>query len=102
MRVLMETISRRKGYKDFENIEDFGDFMDKNGHKITNFQILQEDDDASVHSDLQAFAGECKSLMMKVYQYWLNELHQDKRYGKLTLATQNLLNAMAEIEECLE
>lgn len=102
MRVLMETISRRKGYKDFENIEDFRDFMDKNGNKITNFQILQEDDDASVRSDLQAFAGECKSLMMKVYQYWLNELHQDKRYGKLTLATQNLLNAMAEIEECIK
>lgn len=102
MRVLMETISRRKGYKDFESIEDFGDFMDKNGNKITNFQILQEYDDATVRSDLQFFAGECKSLMMKVYQYWLNELHQDKRYGKLTLATKNLLNAMAEIEECLE
>lgn len=57
--------------------------MDKNGNKITNFQILQEDDVSSVRSDLQAFAGECKSLMMKVYQYWLNELHQDKKYGKL-------------------
>lgn len=42
MRVLMETISRRKGYKDFENIEDFGDFMDKNGNKITNFRYCRK------------------------------------------------------------
>ena len=48
------------------------------------------------------FARDCRSLMMKIYQYWLNNLHQNKRYGKLTFATQSLLNAMAYIEECLK
>ena len=98
MKVLLETTGNRKGYKNFDRIEDFGDFMDKNGEKITKFQILEEDDINTIDSDLQAFANECKTLMMKIYNYWLNELHQDKRYSKLTQATQHLLNALANIE----
>ena len=98
MKVLLETTGNRKGYKNFDRIEDFGDFMDKNSEKITKFQILEEDDINTIDSDLQAFANECKTLMMKIYNYWLNELHQDKRYSKLTQATQHLLNALANIE----
>jgi hypothetical protein len=102
MRVLIETITSRRGYKNFANETELDDFLAQNHNKITDYQILQEDEDAVIRSDLQAFAGDCKSLMIKIYQYWLNNLHQNKRYGKLTLATQSLLNAMAYIEECLK
>lgn len=102
MKVLMETITSRRGYKNFANETELDDFLAHNHSKITDYQILQEDEDTVIRSDLQAFAGDCKSLMMKIYQYWLNNLHQNKRYGKLTLATQSLLNAMAYIEECLK
>lgn len=102
MKVLIETITNRRGYKNFANETEFDDFFAQNHNKITGYQILQEDDDTVIRSDLQDFAGDCKSLMMKVYQYRLNNLHQNKRYGKLTLATQSLLNAMAYIEECLK
>jgi hypothetical protein len=102
MKVLIETITSRRGYKNFANETELDDFLAHNHSKITDYQILQEDDAAVIRSDLQAFAGDCKSLMMKIYQYWLNNLHQNKRYGKLTLATQSLLNAMAYIEECLK
>lgn len=102
MKVLMETITSRRGYKNFANETELDDFLAHNHSKITDYQILQEDEDTVIRSDLQAFAGDCKSLMMKIYQYWLNNLHQNKRYGKLTIATQSLLNAMAYIEECLK
>lgn len=102
MKVLMETITSRRGYKNFADEAEFDDFLSQNHNKITDYQILQEDDDTVIRSDLQAFAGDCKSLMMKIYQYWLNNLHQNKRYGKLSIATQSLLNAMAYIEECLK
>lgn len=102
MKVLIETIASRRGYKNFADKAELNDFLAHNHNKITDYQILQEDDDTVIRSDLQGFAGDCKSLMMKIYQYWLNNLHQNKRYGKLTLATQNLLNAMAYIEECLK
>ena len=102
MKVLIETITSRRGYKNFADEAELDDFLAHNHNKITGYQILQEDEDAVIRSDLQDFAGDCKSLMMKIYQYWLNNLHQNKRYGKLTLATQSLLNAMAYIEECLK
>ena len=103
MKVLIETITSRRGYKNFADEAELDDFLAQNHNKITGYQILQEDDAAAViRSDLQDFAGDCKSLMMKIYQYWLNNLHQNKRYGKLTLATQSLLNAIANIEECLK
>ena len=102
MKVLMETITNRRGYKNFADETEFDDFLAHNHNKITDYQILQEDDDTVIRSDLQDFVRDCKSLMMKIYQYWLNNLHQNKRYGKLTLATQSLLNALAYIEECLK
>lgn len=102
MKVLIETITNRRGYKNFANETEFDDFFAQNHNKITGYQILQEDDDTVIRSDLQDFVRDCKSLMMKIYQYWLNNLHQNKRYGKLTLTTQSLLNAMAYIEECLK
>lgn len=102
MKVLIETITNRRGYKNFADEAEFDDFLAHNHNKITDYQILLEDDDAVLRSDLQDFARDCRSLMMKIYQYWLNNLHQNKRYGKLTLATQSLLNALAYIEECLK
>lgn len=103
MKVLIETIASRRGYKNFADKAELDDFLVHNHNKITGYQILQEDDAAAViRSDLQAFAGDCKSLMIKIYQYWLNNLHQNKRYGKLTLATQSLLSAMTYIEGCLK
>ena len=101
MKVLIETITSRRGYKNFADEAEFDDFLAQNHNKITD-QILQEDNDAVIRSDLQGFARDCRSLMMKIYQYWLNNLHQNKRYGKLTLATQSLLNAMTYIEGCLK
>ncbi len=102
MKVLIETITNRRGYKNFADEAEFDDFLAHNHNKITDYQILLEDDDAVLRSDLQDFARDCRSLMMKIYQYWLNNLHQNKRYGKLTLAIQSLLNALAYIEECLK
>ena len=102
MKVLIETITSRRGYKNFADEAELDDFLAHNHNKITDYQILLEDDDAVLRSDLQDFARDCRSLMMKIYQQWLNNLHQNKRYGKLTLATQSLLNALAYIEECLK
>lgn len=102
MKVLIETITSRRKYKNFADETELDAFLTRNHNKITGYQILQKGDDTVIRSDLQAFAEDCKSLMMKIYQYWLNNLHQNKRYGKLTLATQSLLNATAYIEGCLK
>lgn len=61
MKVLIETIARRRGYKNFADEAEFDDFLAQNHNKITDYQILQEDNDAVIRSDLQDFARDCRS-----------------------------------------
>ena len=42
MKVLIETIARRRGYKNFADEAEFDDFLAQNYNKITGYQILQE------------------------------------------------------------
>ena len=44
MKVLIETITSRRGYKNFADEAEFDDFLAHNHNKITDYQILQEDD----------------------------------------------------------
>ena len=57
MRVLIETITSRRGYKNFANETELDDFLAQNHNKITGYQILQEDNDAVIRSDLQDFCS---------------------------------------------
>ena len=43
MKVLIETITSRRGYKNFADEAEFDDFLAQNHNKITDYQILQED-----------------------------------------------------------
>lgn len=42
MKVLIETITNRKGYKNFNNIAGFNDFLNENRKKIKSYKILNE------------------------------------------------------------
>lgn len=48
MKVLIETITSRRGYKNFADEAEFDDFLAQNHNKITDYQILQEDNDAVI------------------------------------------------------
>ena len=42
MKVLVETITNRKGYKNFKDIVGFNEFLNENRKKIKNYKILKE------------------------------------------------------------
>ena len=42
MKVLIETVTNRKGYKNFKDIAGFNDFLSENRKKIKSFKILNE------------------------------------------------------------
>ena len=42
MKVLIETITNRKGYKNFANIDGFNSFLHKNHKKIKSYKIINE------------------------------------------------------------
>ena len=51
MKVLIETITSRRGYKNFADKTELDNFLAQNHNKITDYQILQEDDVVVIRSD---------------------------------------------------
>lgn len=55
-----------------------------------------------VFEDLTGFHNRCKELALDVYGYWLNELQMSKNYTELSKAVRNLLEALKNIEDCIQ
>ena len=67
MKVLIETLNNRKGYKFFENREEMDAYLGRHCGKIASYEILQEDDAASTNDILQSLAEECEVLENKLF-----------------------------------
>ena len=55
MKVLIETLNNRKGYKFFKNREEMDAYLGRHCGKIASYEILQEDDTASTN-DISQYA----------------------------------------------
>jgi hypothetical protein len=70
MKVLIETITNRRGYKFFENKDEMDDFLGNHCKNIVNYEILQEDDAAEETNEmLQSFIDDCDVIEKKLF--WL-------------------------------
>ena len=49
MKVLIETLNNRKGYKFFENRKEMDAYLGRHCGNIASYEILQEDDTASTN-----------------------------------------------------
>ena len=67
MKVLIETITNRKGYKFFESKEEMDAYWGRHCGKIASYEILQEDDATSTNDILQGLAEECEVLHNKLF-----------------------------------
>ena len=67
MKVLIETITSRRGYKFFENREEMDAYLGRHCGKIASYEILQEDDTTSTNDILQSLAEECEVLENKLF-----------------------------------
>lgn len=60
MKVLIETITNRKGYKFSKNREEMDAYLGRYCGKIASYEILQEDDAAEENNEmLQSFIDDC-------------------------------------------
>ena len=59
MKVLIETITSRRGYKFFENREEMDAYLGRHCGKIASYEILQEDDTASTNDIVFLFLNIC-------------------------------------------
>lgn len=70
MKVLIETLNNRKGYKFFENREEIDAYLGRHCGKIASYEILQEDDAAEeTNKMLQSFIENCDLIKKKLF--WL-------------------------------
>lgn len=99
MKVLIETITSRKGYKFFENEDELNKYLGQNCDKIAEYEILQEDD-SEVMNTLQKFANECGALVTNIYDFYLQQKLPPQKMKKLSDALQMLLEVVSSLEFC--
>lgn len=104
MKVLIETITSRKGYKFFENKEEMDAFLGRHCGKIASYEILQEDDAESTNDILQSLAEECEVLENKLFYIFHQQekIKKAKQYEKLIYAAGRLREANGAIRGCIK
>ena len=101
MKVLIETITTRRGYKLFENEDELNKYLSQNCDKIAEYEILQENE-KEVKSTLQKFASECSALVTEIYKFYLNQKLPQPKMKKLSDALQMLLKVISNLEFCVK
>ena len=103
MKVLIETINNRRGYKFFENREEMDAYLGRHCGKIASYEILQEDDAASTNDILQGLAEECEVLENKLFYIFRQQekIKKAKQYEKLIYAAGRLREANVSIRDCV-
>ena len=104
MKVLIETITSRKGYNFFENKEEMDAFLGRHCGNIASYEILQEDDTASTNDILQGLSEECEVLENKLFYIFRQQekIKKAKQYEKLIYAAGRLREANGAIRGCIK
>ena len=104
MKVLIETLDSRKGYKFFENKEEMDAYLGRHCKDIASYEVLQEDDTASTNDILQRLAEECEVLENKLFYIFRQQekIKRAKQYQQLIYAAGRLREANAAIRGCIK
>ena len=104
MKVLIETITNRRGYKFFENREEMDAYLGRHCGKIASYEILQEDDATSTNDILQGLAEECEVLHNKLFYIYRQQekLKKAKQYQQLIYAAGRIYDACGAIRSCIK
>ena len=86
MRVLIETVTNRKGYKNFNDIAGFNDFLNKSRKKIKNYKILNEAYNGTFEELLQDVMNRADLLGNMIEYAFFQMTDRSNRYNKLLRA----------------
>ena len=104
MKVLIETINSRRGYKFFENREEMDAYLGRHCKNIASYELLNEYDVAvdETNEMLQSFIDDCDVIEKKLF--WLFRQHEpiNEEYSlKLIYASGTMHDALNAIKKCL-
>ena len=87
MKVLIETVTNRKGYKNFANSSSFNSFLHKNHKKIKNYKILNEVYNGTFEELLQDVMKRADDLGQMLLCAFFGMTDQRDRYKNLLKAS---------------
>lgn len=104
MKVLIETIKNRKGYKFFESRDEMDAYLGRHCKDISSYEVLQEDDTASTNDILQGLAEECEIIHNKLFYLFRQQekLKKAKQYEALIYAAGRIYEAYGAIRKCIK
>ena len=86
MKVLIETITNRKGYKNFNDIARFNDFLNENRKKIKRYKILKEANNGTFEELLQDVMERADLLGNMIGYAFFEMTDKSNKYNKLLRA----------------
>ncbi len=116
----METITGRKGIKNFETFKDFDQFMYENSRKIKNYKILEDfegkeepqrnttpkinftkEEIRHINNELQELINKCLELSQEVLGVFFGTAKSQEEYTKLLTASGKLGKVIPIIRSCI-
>ena len=86
MKVLIETITNRKGYKNFNDIARFNDFLNENSKKVKSYKILNETYNGTFEELLQDVMKRADLLGNMIGYAFFEMTDKSDKYNKLLRA----------------
>jgi len=86
MKVLIETVTSRKGCKNFKNIASLNDFLSENCKKIKSFKILNEAYNGTFEELLQDVMKRADFLGKMIGYAFFEMTNKSDKYNKLLRA----------------
>lgn len=86
MKVLIETITNRKGYKNFNDIAGLNDYLNENHKKIKSYQILNEAYNGTFEELLQDVMKRADLLGNMIGYAFFEMTDKSDKYNKLLRA----------------
>ena len=86
MKVLIETVTNRKGYKNFKDIDCLNDFLNENRKKIKSYKILKEAYEGTFEELLQDVMKRADFLGKMIGYAFFEMTDKSDKYNKLLRA----------------
>lgn len=86
MKMLIETVTNRKGYKNFNDITGFNDFLNENRKKIKSYKILSEVYNGTFEELLQDVMKRADLLGNMIGYAFFEMTDKSDKYNKLLRA----------------
>ena len=86
MKVLIETITNRKGYKNFNNINGLHEFLKQNHKKIKSYKILSEAYNGTFEDLIKEIMEKADLVSNMLLYAYFNMTDKSNKYNKLLKA----------------